>query len=1624
MRGYQSDSHRRWMAVTVLAGGLLACSFAGADEEPAAAAKKADEKPAAAETKKADKKADDPKTKPEVKKTEAGKKTKADAKKKPPANPLSNLIRNIFGGKKSNQPVDVPAGDLIPKDGTDGKKPAGNGDKSARDHIDTRAPFDTKQASRLRKARALIKSAQYEQAAQWLQRVLDTVDDEEDSVVRMANGQLESVGWRANRLLGKFPPAALEGYRREHGDLAKQLLLEARDSGNPAGIAEVADKYFHTAAGQEAANFLGTQHIDRGEFGPAARRFLQLIEADAPISHAPQWRLKAAVAFREAGMVDGLKQLRRQLSASAVNSLTIGGRDVQPNSWLDALGGIAESTPPQLDEWRMIYGSPQRTGTAIGGAPLLLERWQSPLTYNRAIAEQVNILIEDLTDQNRAAISAWHPLTVGNKVIFRTMRGVQVIDADSGKTLWETRAGVSPERLLTGQRLPQYGAQAMQVQVKINNGILSNYRNNSVDQNPLTSLLFRDGIYGVLSSHEDKLFVIEDHAVMSQQQPGNYWGSRQNQNDAYQRDWSSNKLTAYNLESGRPLWEIGGSDTREPIQLPLAGTYFFGPPTPDGQELFAVGEKDNEIRLFSLDPKTGKSKWSQMLAVSESKIDEDFGRRWWNAQVAVGNGVIVCPTTVGWLVAIDRTSHAILWAYRYSSPTKKSNRNRFGGRQISAVANSTFGQRWCPSAPVIVGNRVLYTPAEYTEFNSGQTAIVCLNLSNGKRLWQKAKGTNRYLAGVFDDRAVIVGTNSISAMSLKNGAIAWNRSIPTPDGHPSGFGVAVGNRYHLPLSSGQLWTVDLTNGKVASKSYLADGPNRLGNLAMHRGMLLSLSPAGLTSFEQREAIVAEIRRRKERNPRDPWALLREADIHLLNREYEPALALLKAVPADQVEPNQQPHYRNQMIACLTELVRSDFQNRGRELDELTKFAQQPEEKLHARRLAAEQLESLKQHKAAFAIYSALAANESRQSVKRTGNPKVALPLDRWIAGRMSDLWSQMDVDSRRESGGTIAAAAQTLGDNPAALERFISLYDFHPQALVARQKLAELYSQRGELSNAQDHLMHLSRSADEKVAANSLYTLARLMDNQKLTTDAHFYYQQLSDRHADVEVAEGTTARALYEKLMAGGLRKTTENAGRLSWGDYDLKIERTGASYSSSRKKELKSGSFRMPYFRQFRFEIDAQQKLSIIKLDDGKLHWLVPLRGKSRSSQSYAVAKAVGHKLFVLYRDVLHCLSPVERKVLWTQMLETRGQASGYYYSPNRQTARPMQSGQSILSGQALLQRNSQTGMLAVANSNYVCVYGRRKFTVLDAATGDIRWTRGHVPAYTKLVGNEDVLYMVPKNRNDAVAFRAADGKPITVENVGGLMAKAIRISERGLVLVESRSGSSILGLSSSSSTVVHQFDPLTKKDHWKHGFPNGAYFTLIDGDFLAALRKDGTFALLDLENGRLTELGKLDDSELKSRSGVYVIADRDNVYLLSNKTTRSGSYYSLGLPFVRVNGTVFAFDRRNGKRLWKQTVANQNLVISQFDHSPVMTFAMRTHVRKGQLSYWSLGVVAIDKKTGRKLIDTKSPFNSSFQSVDVNLADRYIELRSYNSRIRLIATDRKTAKVTTPAKATQAN
>ena len=69
----------------------------------------------------------------------------------------------------------------------------------------------------------------------------------------------------------------------------------------------------------------------------------------------------------------------------------------------------------------------------------------------------------------------------------------------------------------------------------------------------------------------------------------------------------------------------------------------------------------------------------------------------------------------------------------------------------------------------------------------------------------------------------------------------------------------------------------------------------------------------------------------------------------------------------------------------------------------------------------------------------------------------------------------------------------------------------------------------------------------------------------------------------------------------------------------------------------------------------------------------------------------------------------------------MELANGAGSEYRSPQVATPQPLRTGNQFTSRHSLLNPTMQRGMLAAANTEYVCVYGRREFTVLDAQTGD---------------------------------------------------------------------------------------------------------------------------------------------------------------------------------------------------------------------------------------------------------------------------------------------------------------
>ena len=310
-----------------------------------------------------------------------------------------------------------------------------------------------------------------------------------------------------------------------------------------------------------------------------------------------------------------------------------------------------------------------------------------------------------------------------------------------------------------------------------------------------------------------------------------------------------------------------------------------------------------------------------MIAYADTKIDLDIARRWITSQVAVGDGVIICPTTVGWLVAIDRMRQSVLWAHRYAPNSGGDRTEQENGSQL--LKQRDLNELWSPSAPVIVGNYVVYTPQEHP-------VLVCLSAVDGRRIWEQPKDQGLYLAGVFDQKVLIVGETNVTALNLSDGLTVW--SAPLDEGiRPSGRGVVVDDRFYLPLSNGEVRSIELATGKRLSQTFVASRQPSLGNLAMHHGKLVSLGPAGLTVYRQRDALLAEIQKRLTADPDDATALLRSSEIQLLNHEYSDALSLLRRIATDRLLPEERSRHHSALVECLSTVIENDLLHSSTEL---------------------------------------------------------------------------------------------------------------------------------------------------------------------------------------------------------------------------------------------------------------------------------------------------------------------------------------------------------------------------------------------------------------------------------------------------------------------------------------------------------------------------------------------------------------------------------------------------------------------------------------------------------------------------------------------------------------------
>ena len=166
---------------------------------------------------------------------------------------------------------------------------------------------------------------------------------------------------------------------------------------------------------------------------------------------------------------------------------------------------------------------------------------------------------------------------VKDRVAFRTLRGVQVVDATSGTLLWETPGEFSEESLIAGYRSPFDFDNGFAFR-RMRGGMWRTDFSGSesaADGHPLTGLFYRNANFGLLASDGARLFVIEDDSVVMHGPAGTGF---QLVGESYENPRRRGQPAGgLRPGDGARTWAIGGPANGESFDLPLAGNFFWSP---------------------------------------------------------------------------------------------------------------------------------------------------------------------------------------------------------------------------------------------------------------------------------------------------------------------------------------------------------------------------------------------------------------------------------------------------------------------------------------------------------------------------------------------------------------------------------------------------------------------------------------------------------------------------------------------------------------------------------------------------------------------------------------------------------------------------------------------------------------------------------------------------------------------------------------------------------------------------------------------------------------------------------------------------------------------------------------
>lgn len=1392
---------------------------------------------------------------------------------------------------------------------------------------------------------------------------------------------LRSVKDVVEEMIAGLPPKGREAWLRVVSERASAEYAEALEVGDWATINRIASQDVHTPAGYKAILRIGNRHLDQGRTSAALRQFHRLLRSEsARRTREPFLSLRTAAAWSLLGRDGQARIVLRDLTTwlkqhPAITKSVMNGAVPEVSEiaeWLRGnLSPAVSDTADVNPAGHYFSAGLLSSASAAAFSPDSQVAWKSDTSgFHVSITEKdrakflplpeeedengfINSVDDDPYPETEAetaalveagmlhmlrrdhrqgliTLPACEPVVVAGQAVFRTLNSIRSVDLETGELQWESY--VKDPAFAEQFDLRQARDSAMRIP-----------RNNNDIDNPLnkrqSAVVYNrshiDRSTGTFSTDGSLLFALEDAGVTATATSSVQSGLKA----AVARKW--NRLCCFDLQTGMVKWEIGGPQGDH--ELSAAGTFFLGVPTFFRGSAYVLGEQSSSVRLFCVEPSTGKIKWTQTITAVSTPVTREGLRRIGGISPCVVDGLIVCPNVCGIVVAFDPEQKRLAWVSRYRTrvvPQALIHRFSVGPAQVSMKQVDSV-ERWRCNATLDASGRVLLASLDSSE-------LICLDAITGIRLWTRPREHGLYLGAVINDRVIVVGESDVRALSLSDGSVIWkvglNRRVP------SGRGIRIGTLFHLPISDvhsngvtdstpggsdggerdggeradgfntspfapqGNVITIDLKSGRLLAVSKTPDGLP-LGNLVALDGRLVTQRFDSVVALEPLPAVEHRLVQRLRLQPGDTVALESRARIRLHEGKLEEGLDDLRlAIQSESTESAV-----SLLVAQVLEQLRH-----GQELTDNTK------QTLASARLDARQQNAIdavrtarlmetQEFIAAFDILLGTPQVDSTTGATFTVHGEPLSQSSRaWVATQLQSAYVSLRLQPDGFTG--LAVLDQTIRQrldeakaesDPAALRNWMSLFSWH----------------------------HLS--------AEAAATLVKRLDDQK--------------EYLEIESLWAVLAEHPDDAIASVAKRQLVKPAPRVQRPVSDPKVTVTTDGVVSGRGDRIDVGGKRSPAIEGWGFELTRGKYLTAFD-STGTRRWTLtaedlgtaPLLSVGRHSSTRIFSS--GHLLAVSTGaefSVFDIQGPSPRR-LWKRALVD---ANEHGYLTVRRTH--------LLGSDILFSERMPVGSLDFLNSHCLVYRTGSTLRVVDATTGEPLWSRDRCDQSAFVFGGEHVLAVVSLGANHCQLFNLRTGTLIAEHfNIPlNMPLNTVLAAVKADVIIRQ------------NRDVVHRFsrfDLRTGEAIWQHEVPGTVQVNVCNRKCQAELHQNGKIVIRDQVTGKNV-------FELQSQHGAlpctFFLHETTDSYILftvpvPTAQTNYRSVKELNNHQVRVQGPAYGIDRHTGKLLWTVELELQFFTVEQPRDLPFIVLGCQAKRQGQSRDRTDVSIRVLDSRTGKTL------------------------------------------------------